>query len=242
MSIAFSDSVNNTGIVQQSRKFVRLDSSQWPTVNIVNSANNWKDFVTGYAIGADTRFRWDNTNHSKLPEGTTDLVLNQADYSFQTDEQSNNILTLTGLSLVDANGRETALTPVDRNDPNYDISTFGKTAGVPTQYDKISDNIVRLDFKASSTAVSTYDLKFYFVRTSPYWDASDTTETTGFAPILDRGFVIACAYDAALTLGLPNLQGLAVERQREEERVVSYFANRNEDEVSRMIPEPIVYE
>lgn len=242
MSISFSDTVNNTGILQQARSLMRVDANQWPTVKVVNSSNHWLDFVTGYAIGADKRFQWDNTNHTKLPIGTTDLVENQADYSFQTDEQGNNIITLVALSLVESDGTEKPLKPIDRNDPGYLSETFGVNNGTPTSYDKISDNIVRLDHKPSATDVSTYDLKFYFQRTSPKFTAASTTTTSGFSPLLDRGFVVASAYDGALTLGLPNIQALAAERVREEARVEQYFTIRNQDEKKKMSYPPIQFQ
>lgn len=231
--MVFSDTTNNSGIVEQARSFARVDSTKWPKQKIVNSANNWLDFVTGYAIGADKRFRWDNTNHTRLPEGTTPLVISQSDYSFLTDEQGNTILTLIGVSILQ-NGKYVALKPVDRNDSGYDIATFGQDTGTPTEYDKISDNIIRLDKKPAATVAA--GLKFYFQRTSPYWDVDSTTQTSGFAPILDRGFVIASVYDIAITLGLQNLNDMKLERQREEEKVVSYFSNRSEDEQVAFTP------
>lgn len=239
MSIVFS--ATNAGICEQARSLAGVDSTQWPTQKIVNSTNNWHDFVTGYAIGADKRFQWDDTNHTKLPEGTTDLVLNTSDYAFQTDEQGNNIITLIGISLVDSNNVETALKLVDRNDPNYDISSFGKTSGTPTAYDKIADNIARLDFKPTATDVSTYDIKFYFQRTGSYFTASDTTKTPGVSPLLHRGYVIASAYDIALTLGLANLQALSAERTKEELKMIEYFSVRSRDERSRMTMARINY-
>src|SRR3990167_11550827 len=98
MSIVFS--ATNAGIVEQSRSLAGVDSTQWPTQKVVNSSNNWHDLVTGYAIGADKRFQWDDTNHTKLPEGTAELTINVSDYSFLTDEQGNAIVTLTGVSLL----------------------------------------------------------------------------------------------------------------------------------------------
>lgn len=233
--LAFSNTSDNNGILQQVRKLCRVDANQWPTINVVNSCNNWKDFIAGYAIGADTRFRWDDTNHTALPEGTRELTINVSDYSFQTDEQSNRILTLLSVAILQ-NGVYVPLTPVDRNDPNYDPSTFGQSTGTPTQYDKIADNIIRLDKKASATVSA--GLKYYFQRAPSYYTAASTTTTTGFAPVLDRGFIIASAYDCALTLGLPNIQALAAERQREEEKIVSHFESRNEDEEVVFTPSP----
>lgn len=236
MAIAFSESINNTGIVQQVRSFMRVDSTQWSTAKIVNSCNNWLDKLTGYAIGADKRFQWDNTQHTKLPEGTIDLTQDQIDYSFLTDEEGNQIVTLTGISVL-RNGYYVPLIPVDRNDPSIDMSVFGTQRGVITTYDKIADNIIRLDAKPDSTVSA--GLKFFFQRTSPAFEATDTTKTTGFSQLLDRGFVIASAYDGAITLGLPNTQALSVELEKEERKMIQYFEARNNDEEMRLRPVPI---
>lgn len=229
MSIQFSDTVNNNGIVQQTRKLIRKDSTQWPTINIVNSSNNWHSMVVGYAIGADKNIDFDDTNHEELPEGTTPLVSGQSDYSFLADEQGNAIVTLTGVSLIDADGIETPLKMVDRGNADYDSSGFGKNSGTPSQYDKISDNMIRLDTKPTAQDVTDYDLKYYFQRMGVPFTAASTTATPGVSPILHRGYVIASAYDAALTLGLDNLQALAIERQAEEKKMIEYFSRRNND-------------
>ena len=240
MSISFSDTVNNTGILQQARKLMRVDSSQWPTVNVVNSCNNWLDFVAGYAIGADKRFQWDDTNHTKLPIGTTNLVANQSDSSFLTDEQSNNIVTLTRIDLLDSNGNYSQLEAIDQADlDGWGLDELQETTGTPMYYDKIADNIIRL-YPKPSTSV-TAGLKFYFQRTPSYFTASDTTKAPGVSPLLHRGFVIAAAYDGALTLALNNLQPLAVERDREIQRVKEYFGTRSNDERKQLTMSPISF-
>lgn len=238
--MVFSDSTNNSGIVEQARSMMRVDAAQWPTSRIVNSVNNWHDTVTGYAIGADRRFEWDDTNHTKLPIGTTNLVAGQPDYSFLTDEQNNKILNLTSVSLLEiATDRETMLYPVTRSDDNYDYSSFGVVTGLPTQYDKIADNIIRFDFVPTANEVSLYKIKFYFQRTGSYFAATDTTKEPGVSPLLHRGYVIAAVYDGALTLGLDNLQPISVELQKEEQKMKQYFAIRNTDEISIITPEPV---
>lgn len=241
MSIQFNEATNNTGICQQARVLAGVDSTQWPIARVVNSANNWHDFVVGYAIGADRRFQWDDTNHTKLPEGTMDLVAGSSDYAYTADEQGNSIVTLIGASLVDSSGKEWPLQLVDRNDPSYDLASYGKVSGTPTRYDKIADNVVRLDARPTASDVSQYDLKLYFQRTGSYFAASDTTKAPGVSPLLHRGYVIAAAYDIALTLGLKNLQALSVERQREEQRVVQYFSERSQDERKRMTMAKALY-
>lgn len=234
MAIQFNETTNNTGICQQARFFARVDSSQWPIAKIVNSANHWRGFLTGYAIAADTNFQWDNTEHTALPEGTM-ASTTSSDYSFLTDQQGNKIVNLIGVSRLDsATGQYIPLQRVDRNDPTVDTASFGTTTGTPTRYDLIADNVFRIDYKVSSVIAAYF--KLFFQRNSPYYTASSTTETTGFSPLLDRGFVIAAAYDIAMTLGLPNLRALSIERDREEEKAIQYFQARNQGGIKRMTP------
>lgn len=230
----FSDTSNNTGIVEQARVLMRVDATQWPTSRIVNSCNNWLDMVAGYAIGADRRFQWDDTNHTNLPIGTTNLVANQSDYSFLLDGQGNSILNLTQIEILDPNGNYRKLNARNLGDTEEAEDELLRVAGLPTHYDKIADNIIRLTPKPSTSV--TAGLKFYFQRTPSYFVATDTTKAPGVAPLLHRSFVIAAAYDGALTLGLANLQPLSVERDREMEKMKRYFSNRNTDERTVLTP------
>lgn len=230
--MVFSDTVNNLGIVQQTRSILRVDSTQWPTYNIVNSSNNYLDYVISYGIETDRFLQMDDINHTKLNEGTSPLTINVTDYSFLSDEQGNPITTLLGISIL-IGGYYVPLKAVDRNDPNVDMSTFGAVSGTPTMYDKISDNIIRLDRIPPATVSA--GLKYYFQRAGSYFTASDTTKQPGVHPALHRGFVIASAYDGAFTLGLSNLQALSVEREYERQKMVDYFAGRNNDLPRRMV-------
>ena len=217
---------------------LRVDATQYPTSRIVNSCNNWLDTVTGYAIGADRRFQFDDTNHTKLPIGTTNLVANQSDYSFLTDEQGNTILNLTRIDILDSNGYYRKLMARDMADNDLAEDELLRIAGLSTEYDKIADNIIRLTPKPQASV--TAGLKFYFQRTPSYFAATDTTKAPGVPPLLHRGFVIAAAYDALLAgLGSANLQALSVEMQKEEMKMKAYFANRNTDTVS-VLTAPIV--
>jgi hypothetical protein len=241
MSISFSETTNNTGIVQQTRDMLRVDSTQYPTSRIVNSCNNWLDTVTGYAIGADSRFQWDDTNHTALPEGTTNVVANQSDYSFLTDQQGNTILTIIRLEMLDSNGNYSLLHPIDQAEFDYDsLNQMQATASTPQYYDKIADNIIRL-YPKPSTSV-TAGLKFSFQRSPSYFAATDTTKAPGVAPVLHRGFIVASVYDALLAgIGSANLQAVSVEMQKEEAKMKEYYTNRNNDERNVMTMRPISF-
>lgn len=232
--MVFSDVTNNLGIVEQVRSMMRVDSTQWPTYQIVNSCNNYLDTITGYAIGADRRFQWDDTNHTKLPIGTTDLTATQSDYSFLTDEQGNPILNLLRIDILDDSGLYRKLDVIDEADINIALDEYYETDAKPVAYDKIADNIIRL-YPTPAVSV-TAGLKFYFQRAGSYFAATDTTKEPGVSPLLHRGFVVAAAYDGALTLGLQNLQPLSVEMAKETEKMKQAFKNRNTDEIPVMMP------
>jgi len=226
--MVFSDTINNSGMVQQVRDLMRVDANQWSTQKIANSTNNYHDLVTGFAIGADSRFQWDDTNHTKLPIGTTNLVGSQSDYSFLTDEQGNSIVTLTRIDMLTSTGVYTQLMEIDQKDlEGFGLDQLQIYPAMPLYYDKIADNIIRL-YPKPTTSV-TAGLKFYFQRTGSYVTASDTTKAFGVSPLIHRGYVIAAAYDGAISLGLPNVNLLAAEYQREEIKMKRYFADRNQD-------------
>ena len=239
MAIAFSENTNKTGICEQTRFLMGVDSNQWPTSRIVNSCNNYLDLITGYAIGADRKFKWDDTNQTALPEGTITMTSGQSDYSFLTDQQGNAILTLTRIDMLLPDGITwTQLDLVDQEDPMFQgmgLKQFAPTNARPQFYDKIADNIIRL--YATPNYTSTNGLKFYFQRTASYFAGTDTTKAPGVSPLLHRGFIIASAYDGALTLGLPNLGSLGVEMQKETQKMITYFSDRNKDDYNQVLSE-----
>jgi hypothetical protein len=243
--MVFSDTTLKQGILEQVRSLMRVDSTQYPTAKIVASVNNWLDTITGYAIGADRRFQWDDTNHSKLPIGTTNMVSGQSDYSFLTDEQGNSIITLTRIDMLlnETTDTWTTLKLIDQNDrifKNVGLQQAFSSTGTPEYYDKIADNIIRL--YATPNYSKTNGLKFYFQRTPSYFVATDTTKAPGVSPLLHRGFVIASAYDGAITLGLNNIQALGIEKQLEEKKMMNYFNERNQDDTPKIMkPKKIMY-
>ena len=222
------------GIVEQTRDMARVDSTQWSTAKITNSCNNWLDRIFTYGKRKDSAFQIDDSNHTKLPIGTTDLVANQSDYSFLTDQEGNRITNITRIDLLDASGNYHQLKKIDQNEINGALSEYKKTAGIPEEYDLIADNIVRLYPKPADNV--TAGLIYYFQRTPSYFIATDTTKEPGVSNDLHRGFVIASAYDCALTLGLPNLEALSLELQKEEQKLVEYFSSRNTDSKKRLTP------
>lgn len=233
--MVFSDTTNLTGILERTRAMARVDATQWPTSRVVNSCNDWLNKIFTKGKNLDVRFQLDDTNHTALPEGTENLVANQSDYSFLTDQQGNRITNLTRIDILDSDGLYRQLKPIDQAElRGVALDEWNKTNNKPIYYDKIADNIIRL-YPTPATSV-TNGLKYYFQRAPSYFEATDTTKQPGVADDLHRGFVVASAYDAALTLGLANLQALSVELEKEEQKIDDYFASRLTDEPTVIVP------
>ena len=229
----FSNSTTNLGIVERTRVKCGVDSTQWATANITGSCNDCMDFLAGEYIKADRRFQWDDTGHSKLPIGTTNLVSAQSDYSFLTDEQGNKIYNLTRIDIQDASGNWKKLEELDETEETQALDEV-VIAGTPTGYYKIADNIIRLN-RLPETSV-TSGLKFYFQRAPSYFVATDTTKEPGFTSVPHSIFVTWASYDCADTLNLQNVERLFRERELAKQMVVSSFAGRNTDVHRKMSP------
>ena len=230
----FSNSSTKDGIVEQVRDMMRVDSTQWSTQKIVNSCNNWLDKIFTYGKDKDTNFQIDDSNHTHLPIGTTDVVALQSDYSFLVDQDSNRITNITRIDFLDTSGKYTQLKKIDQKEIVGALANYKSTPGIPVEYDLIADNIVRL-YPTPVGNISA-GLIYYFGRSPSYFVASDTTKQPGVANDLHRGFVIAAAYDGALTLGLSNMQSLGAELLKEDAKLEKYVSIRNTDSVSRLTP------
>jgi len=234
----FSDTTNNTGIVQQTRDMARVDATQWATSKVVNSCNNWLDRIFTLGKKKDRNFQLDDSNHDKLPIGSTDLIENQSDYSFLTDEDGNRITNITRIDILDPQGKSIRLKKIDQDQITQGLESYKSVAGTPEEYDLIADNIVRLypkpNYNMRLVEEEVAGITYHFQRAPSYFVATDTTKEPGVPNDLHRGFVIAGAYDCALTLGLPNLQPLSIELTKEEQKILDYFASRNTDSKGRL--------
>lgn len=233
--MVFSEVTNLTGICERTRDKMRVDLAQWSNQKIANSANDYLDEIFVQGIKKDKRFQFDDTNHTKLPIGVTNIVISQSDYSFLTDEQNNKIVTLTRIDLKDASGTWKKLDELDETEETSALDSI-VISGIPTGYYKLADNIIRLN--RIPTANLTGGIKFYFQRTPNYFVGTDTTKEPGVSPLLHKGFVAYCAYEGAETLGLSNLSALAGKLQIERHFMQDYFSERNGDIKKRMSPFP----
>ena len=135
------------------------DSTDFPTATRLIYCNNFQSEIAGVIIGTDGRWSWDDTNQTKLPIGTTNLVSGQEDYSFDED-----FLVVQKVQILDASGNTARLISKDMKDYQTEIyQNNANSGGQPLHYDKDGGSVF-LD------PIPNYDytdgLKVYFKRTS----------------------------------------------------------------------------
>lgn len=204
----FSDTTNKQGIVQDTYFEASANANSYPIEDVVRSSNTALDNVATLAIGADKTWQFDSTNATDIPIGTTRLVANQKDYTFDST-----FLVVTSVECSDSTGLIWAnLTPLENYDEPVSLSEFEKTSGQPKYYKKIGSSV--LLYPASNFSRGPVDendsetggLRVHFERRVDYFTASDTTKQPGFALHLHKYIPLYNAYVYACAKELPAKQ------------------------------------
>jgi hypothetical protein len=246
MSLAYSDTTNKDGIIQRIEQelglgdtYISGDSTRlalW-----TGSINLALDKALHIIFGADGKWQFDDSNHSKNPFIFTDLTISQRHYNFSSDEQSNLILDIHSVYVkTSATNPYYLLNPVDLQSGGDTTFTDGlDTNGWPCEYDKTGNGII-LDL--TPTATVTNGLKIFINREGSYFATSDTTKVPGFAGLYHEYLVLDPAYRYARANNLVNKETLKRDLMELEKDIVEYYSRRTRDERPMITNEPISYE
>lgn len=247
MSLQYSDTSTYKGILQLIEKEVGFQRGR-----ITDSTDNLKEWTADVNVAWDDylhlalqssgTWQFDDSNHTKYPIITTNLVSGQRDYNFTTDEQGNLILDIFKVAILPS---ATAtlyqeISPIDAQSESAgaDLVANNTATGVPYQYDKTANGIF-LDPISSYNA--TNGMKLYINRETSYFTYTDTTKKPGCPGIHHDYFVLKPAYMYARRNNLPNAERLFRDILRMEEDIKRYFGKRSRDERPIMRPKKISY-
>lgn len=247
MSLVFSDTSTYKGLAQEYEREIGADYG-----DVTNSPRRMKAFTVSvnlalddyYSIAhkSDGTWKFDDSNHEKFPEITTDLVSTGKTYTFLLDEQGNQILDIFRVYAKDASsGKFNLLTPVDP-DSQEDLADFYDGAshvGTPTKYDKTANGII-----VNSLVSATVEdgLKVSINRENSYFVYTDTSKKPGVPGVHHKYFFLKPAEDYARRNGLKSLSQIqkALMVMEGEDRdgrggsIAKYFARRMKDERPRL--------
>lgn len=234
MSLAFSDTTNQDGIIQRIETTVyggdgltRISGNSTQLAIWTGRINVALDRAFALIFEADGRWQFDDSNHTDYPTIITNLVANQRDYSFTSDANSNLILEVKA---VYAQSEDSTvferLTPVQEID-EWDFYDGQNRTGTPTAYGKKANAVVLGPVPSYSKNSA---LKIEISREGSYFATSDTTKKPGFAGLFHDYLVVRPAFEYAIENNLSNAQGLQVRVLELEEEIKKYYARRDEDE------------
>lgn len=247
MSKAFSDTIGKDGLIQSIEDKLDFDDGVISgdatlLAKFTSKINNGLDHVLGIIFAADGTWQFDDSNHTDYPIITTNLVANQRDYTFLTDENSNLILSIDRVfAKVSSTGVFQEIFPVDvQSDRDIGGFTDGQnTTGIPFVYDKTANGFFLDPIPSYS---STNGLKVYISREGSYFTTSDTTKMPGFVGIYHDYLALFAAYEYARDKGHQNVARLEKDKLDMEKAIIDYYAKREKDIVDILSPEPIIYE
>jgi hypothetical protein len=239
VSLVFSDTVNNSGIIQHIEKtcgFEYGDITSNPKrfqyfTELVNLASS-RVHVLIFDVGGT--WQYDDHNHPDYNIITTDLITNQRDYPFVSDGSGNLVLEVQDVLVKDRAGIYRKIHPVDVPTGAPVNYTDGRDiTGEPITYDKLQQSIF-LD------PIPDYDsidgLKLYISREGIRFTVSDTTKKAGFAGLFHEYLVLAPTYKYMLTNNMKPTNGYGREVAIMEQAIQEYYRKREKDVVKTMRP------
>lgn len=228
--MVFSETTNRTGIVQLLED---LTSTQSATTSSYTLAVKTRDINLAFDDYQNLVKRvagsWqaDDSNHTKYPNMTFNLVSGQKDYNFTVDEQGNQVQDIYRVEAMDPTGKWYVLKMV--NEMNYEqaISAIDTYTGSPTEY-YITANGIFLVY--ASNYNQTGGIRMFFTRSPSYFLSTDTTKIPGIPNGHHRYLALCPAYWYWMPKDNQRASIYKNELTQLENNIKHEYANRMKDE------------
>lgn len=192
--MVFNDTSNDTGIVQRTAFYlgggVSVSSTgDYTLKQLASNASERMRMVWSMIFTSKSGWKWDDSNQTNLPQGSTDLVSGTGRIRLPSSAH-----TIERISIYDSAGNQSDLKILAQDEVPIAVDEWLKTGGIP-QYAFLVNGIVEL--KPAPNYNYTNGIKFYFSRDIVDFVSSDTTKTPGFASVYHDIIPVGCALDYA---------------------------------------------
>lgn len=228
--MVFSDTTNNTGLIQDCETLVfndfdKISNNTGLLQKFTNLINRQYDKATSIIIENDGRWQHDDTSYTTEAVYLTALVSGQRQYTIDPAH-----VKILQIRLKDEAGNWSILRPIDFNDPEafrFRQETTPASVGEPHWYDKRGDQIILYptpDYsQADSVEVTVQRIPNYFVYT-------DTTKEVGISGLFHRYLSLGASMEYAVANSLGNKNDLMELFKMEEDRIKTHYSRRSRDE------------
>lgn len=239
MSLQFNDTTTFKGLVQMYEREIGanlgdVSGSTSRLKTLTADINLTMDDYIALAIQSSGTWKIDDSNHTDYPEIYTNIVANQREYTFLTDENGNAILDIYKVYVKDSASGAYRLLEATDTDTESEASSFTNglnAAGLPQSYDKLA-NSLRFDVLPSANV--TDGLKISINREGSYFTYTDTTKKPGYPGLHHKYFYLKPALDYARRNTLTSYPRIEGELMKLEREIQEYFNGRAKDEPQKL--------
>ena len=246
MSLHFNDTTGHQGIIQVIEDEIGLrqgEISDNPRMLTKFTADVNIAFgeLLAYIFNVGGTWQWDDSDHDTYPILTSDIHVNQQDYSFIEDAEGNLILDIFKVLFKDRNGKWHEGIPVDRQSEKNTQDFSDQIVGDTLEYDKTANGIFLRRLPPENI---DNGIQILVGREQTFFTTTDTTKKPGIDARIHRFLALHPAYRYAVTKRLPQKNDLYLQLYGRNERdktslkylAKSIYSRREKDVVRRLIP------
>jgi hypothetical protein len=244
MSLVYNDTNTLKGIVQMYEREIgvtrgTVSGNTTLLKELTADVNLAFDDYLRLAFPVDGKWKLDDSNHTDMPEITTNLVQGQRSYSFTEDEQNNLILDIFAVYIKSGDTYE-QITPVDPDTEMYHTGFYNglDIQGVPIYYDKSANQIILDPIPETNV---TDGLKVSINREASYFSYDDTTKKPGVNGLHHAYFYLKPAEDYARRNLLNTHNLIANKLAAMEAQITASYQKRTRDQKNVLKGKPIMY-
>ena len=225
----FNSHTTNLDLVSDISFWAKADTTRYPLVDRARNCNFALDRMVSLVLEADGKWKWDDTNNTDMPIGTTALVANQQDYGIS----GATYLKIDKVQILQGDGKYQNIDPVDEHSADAINLLEKRQTGTPLRY-LLRGNSLLLDPIPSSALAA--GLRIFFQRNVVYFTATgNDTRQPGFAQPFHRLVSLYASEDYLAANGINNRLA-TVQRKIAtlEPAFIAFYANRTEDQKIRL--------
>lgn len=221
-------SLNFTQITQLIDLEVKTSTASYPIADKVLDINVAGSDLIEMILKNSGTGSYDDSNHSDYPIIVTNLISGQRDISYTVDGNSNLILDIYKVFVMNPSGVYTEIPQVDiQSESDTQSFTDGQNqTGTPTSYDRTGNGII---FNVVPNYSQTNGIKIIISRENSQFVTSDTTKKPGVDGRLHEYYVISPAYKYACRNALAIKTDLEKRKLELEAKVASVYGQKNQD-------------
>ena len=196
----------------------------YPINDRTRHANLALDKAIALILQSDSKWKWDDSNHSDLPIGVAKINSGQQNYGIA----GITFLTINEVQILNNAGTYDTLTAVLEDSQEGKDIMRKKNTGTPKYYLKKGDSIFLGPTPSSDL---TNGLRVFFQRNVSYFTTSDTTKVPGFAQPFHRLISLYPSLDYLEVEEKWNRAKVVQKRITEmEAALVAFYSSRAKDE------------